>query len=64
MENKHCPRCKAALVCNASDVSNCQCSGLVFTAVQKEQIGTAYTDCLCRKCLIELQQMDKALAFD
>ena len=57
MENKHCPRCNTAFECKADDVLNCQCNGIVFTDTQKERIAVQFNDCLCRKCLLELQQV-------
>lgn len=56
MENKHCPRCNTVFECNAYDILNCQCNGIVFMDTQKEHIAKAFNDCLCRKCLLELQQ--------
>jgi hypothetical protein len=39
-----CPRCSASFVCNAANIQQCQCWGVVQTG------------CLCRNCLLEIQR--------
>lgn len=56
MENKHCSRCNGSFECKAGDILNCQCSGIVFSDAQKEVIARDFSDCLCRKCLLELEE--------
>jgi hypothetical protein len=54
-EQKLCPRCRAAFECKPGNVTQCQCFGIKFTPEQKEYIETRYADCLCRNCLLTLQ---------
>jgi hypothetical protein len=51
-----CPRCKQEFQCQADQIAACGCSGIVFTSAQKEAIGRQYDRCLCRACLLHLQQ--------
>lgn len=55
-EEKSCPRCHAAFECKVGDIGHCQCSGIALTDGEKQFIAERYTDCLCRKCLLELKQ--------
>ncbi len=54
-EQKVCPRCKSAFVCNATDIASCQCSGVILTDYDKATIAKSYNDCLCRNCLLAMQ---------
>ncbi|MFT3979588.1 MAG: cysteine-rich CWC family protein [Ferruginibacter sp.] len=60
-EPKICPRCKKAFECKPADIGNCQCHGLQFTTAAKEFIAKKYDDCLCRQCLMELN--DQTILF-
>lgn len=51
---QNCPRCGATFECRHNDIVHCQCAGISFTPKQLEQLKRTYTDCLCRKCLLEL----------
>ena len=53
-ELKACPRCQRSFECKPGDIGNCQCHGLQFTSATKEFIAKKYDDCLCRQCLLEL----------
>lgn len=55
-EPKSCPRCQQAFECKPGNITECQCFGLQFTAGEREFIGAESGDCLCRDCLIALQQ--------
>ena len=55
-EEKSCPRCHSAFECKVGDITHCQCSGITMTDSEKQFIAERYTDCLCRKCLLELKQ--------
>lgn len=49
---KICPRCGARFEClHNENMAACQCVGVVLTAEQREYLGRAYADCLCRSCL-------------
>lgn len=34
----------------------CQCNGIELNAEMREQIAGAYTECLCRNCLLDIQR--------
>ncbi len=51
-----CPRCKKLFRCTVNEIAACGCSGIAFTDVQKDVIGRQYDGCLCRACLLYLQQ--------
>lgn len=55
-ELKSCPRCQQSFECKVGDVHHCQCSGIRFSEAEKAFIAGRYQDCLCRQCLLELQQ--------
>ncbi|POY37332.1 hypothetical protein C3K47_06085 [Solitalea longa] len=54
-----CPRCNSSFECKAGSITQCQCYGLTFTAEEKDLVADNYTDCLCRKCLLELKREAK-----
>jgi hypothetical protein len=55
-EQKSCPRCGAVFECKVGDISNCQCYGIQLSVAEEAYIATQYSDCLCRNCLLQLQQ--------
>jgi len=55
-EEKYCPRCREAFECKVGDITQCQCYGVRLTQEERSFIDARYQDCLCRKCLGELQQ--------
>ncbi|WP_337041783.1 cysteine-rich CWC family protein [Emticicia sp. 17c] len=50
-----CPRCQQIFMCQASDISQCQCRNVCLTKPQSEYINQQYTTCLCAACLQILQ---------
>ena len=54
MPNKQCARCWGQLFCNRESIQNCQCAGISLTPEQRTLIASLYSDCLCRRCLMEL----------
>lgn len=55
-EQKNCPRCNVAFECKLGDITNCQCYGIELTVEEEAFISSNYGDCLCRSCLLQLQQ--------
>lgn len=60
-ETKYCPRCQQAFECKSGNITECQCFGIQCTEEVAAFVAEKYTDCLCRACLIQLQ--DKAIFF-
>lgn len=54
-EPKSCPRCSALFECKVGNVAECQCNGINFTEEEKHYIAQQYSDCLCRRCLLEMK---------
>ncbi|MCK7556422.1 cysteine-rich CWC family protein [Chitinophaga sedimenti] len=54
-ETKYCQRCQAPFECKVGNILQCQCNGIELTADMREHIANAYTECLCRQCLLEIQ---------
>lgn len=58
--NKHeikvCPRCGQTFACKSGDILKCQCFGISFTEKTQQMIALKYEDCLCRKCLTEINE--------
>ena len=55
-EYKTCPRCGTGFECKAGNVLQCQCYGIVLTATARQQVEQQYSDCLCRSCLVALNE--------
>jgi hypothetical protein len=56
-----CPRCSASFVCNAANIQQCQCWGVVLgvealTYFKQQGFSAQQTGCLCRNCLLEIQR--------
>ncbi len=56
MKEKNCARCGAPFMCNHGNIAKCQCSTVNLSMKTREYIQMTYTDCLCAKCLKELEQ--------
>jgi len=54
-EQKICPRCKTPFDCKPGNITQCQCFGVNLTSDQRKHIEQRYNDCLCRNCLLMLQ---------
>jgi hypothetical protein len=54
-ETKQCPRCKVPFECKVGNITECQCSGITFNEAEKDYVARSYSDCLCRKCLLEIK---------
>lgn len=53
---KVCPRCGAPFVCHHEQPAICQCAGIALTENARAYLRTHYSDCLCRKCLLEVSR--------
>ncbi|MES2630167.1 MAG: cysteine-rich CWC family protein [Bacteroidota bacterium] len=56
-EENRCPRCEDTFQCKVGDVVNCQCSQVTLTPETYRFISANYSDCLCQKCLLELNKL-------
>lgn len=58
MENKvkACQHCHTPFLCQAADISNCQCQHIQLTTEQLHILSTMYNDCLCANCLAALSK--------
>jgi hypothetical protein len=57
-ETKTCQRCNEPFECKPGSITQCQCFGLMLTTEQRAFLEQKYTDCLCRKCLQEIQKLN------
>ncbi len=55
-ETKKCPRCSTPFECKPGNITQCQCYGIPVSAELKAFMEQRYADCLCRNCLLQLQQ--------
>jgi Cysteine-rich CWC len=62
MGDKRCPRCEQPFVCQADNVSVCQCRVIDLSAAEKAWIKAHYADCLCVVCLHTLKDELKQLS--
>ena len=58
-ETKYCPRCSKPFECKPGNITQCQCFGVPISLYDLELIKDAYEDCLCRDCLLELNDKFK-----
>jgi hypothetical protein len=63
-ETKHCPRCMAPFECKAGNIAECQCSSITFSEEEKTYISNTYSDCLCRKCLLDMKHEMRLKSFN
>jgi hypothetical protein len=54
-EQKKCPRCEAPFECKVGDITHCQCYGVQISVEEEAYIRSAFADCLCRNCLLQLK---------
>jgi len=56
-EYKICPRCSASFECRAAEVERCQCAEIELTAATRAYLKKTHYDCLCNRCLAELDRL-------
>ena len=54
-EHKTCLKCSEKFECKLGSILLCQCSEVSLTEDERDYIRTYYQDCLCAKCMKELQ---------
>ena len=55
-EVKFCQRCNAAFECKSGSIIQCQCFDVTLSSEQRAYLEYRYNDCLCKNCLLQLQQ--------
>ncbi len=55
--SKNCLRCHTTFVCNAGNISLCQCNAVQINKRAFQYINANYKDCLCKRCLHEIQDI-------
>lgn len=63
-EEKHCPRCQALFECKLGSINLCQCTKISLNDAERDYISSQFEDCLCAKCLLELQKEYKQKQFE
>ena len=58
-EVKSCPRCEKPFECKVNNITQCQCYGLQISEATQEYLQQTQYDCLCAKCLQELDNIVK-----
>ena len=53
---KICEHCHQPFECKVDQIEECQCYGLELKAEAKIRIADQFTDCLCRACLLILNE--------
>ncbi|MGG9964816.1 cysteine-rich CWC family protein [Ferruginibacter sp. SUN106] len=54
-EDKYCPRCNKVFECKVGNITQCQCYGLSLSDEERAYISTAFSDCICRECLLQMK---------
>ncbi|MDX1971435.1 MAG: cysteine-rich CWC family protein [Candidatus Sumerlaeia bacterium] len=62
MPVKVCGRCGAEFECKPEAIYECQCSAVRLSPVTRERLTVGYADCLCAKCLRDLEEETKDTA--
>jgi hypothetical protein len=55
-ETKACQRCNAPFECKPGAITQCQCFDIMLTVEQRAYLEQRYNDCLCKTCLMQLQE--------
>ena len=55
-EEKSCPRCAANFICNPGNITHCNCYEVKLSANLVQHLSETFGDCVCNKCLYELQK--------
>ncbi|MEM6299566.1 MAG: cysteine-rich CWC family protein [Bacteroidota bacterium] len=56
-EIKYCPRCQNPFECKVSNIMHCQCMHVELSKETSVYLESTEYDCLCRSCLVELNQL-------
>ncbi len=51
---KRCPKCKELFVCKRNNIERCHCKEVELSDKQKVWIEESFSDCLCNKCLRDI----------
>ncbi|MXV50846.1 hypothetical protein GS399_07655 [Pedobacter sp. HMF7647] len=51
-----CERCRSRIECKANSFTKCQCSTVQLKLNEVQYVSENYDDCLCARCLTELQK--------
>jgi len=55
-EDKYCSQCSEVFTCKAGDIMNCQCTEIKLNDETRKFLEKTYYDCLCKKCLVAIDQ--------
>jgi len=56
---KQCERCGNPFECKPLHISECQCANIHLTEKAQAFIQSHFNNCLCKECLLEINQMQK-----
>jgi len=54
--SKICERCHQPFECKMENIMQCQCYGIVLTSQAKQLVSSTFNDCLCKNCLLVLNE--------
>ena len=57
--NKICKRCKTTFDCNSTLIQNCECNTIELSLETKEYLNKTSYDCLCTKCLNQVENFSE-----
>ena len=57
MKMQKCQRCNDLFSCNKNDIDNCQCNSIKLETHTNLFLTKTNYDCLCKNCLIQLNEM-------
>lgn len=54
-EIKTCPRCNKPFECKSGSIAICQCAEVCVSPETREVLAGKYDDCLCKECLMIIE---------
>ncbi len=54
---KTCQRCSNSFICQPENIADCQCSTVVLDQQTRDYLAKTRYDCLCKNCLLTLNEL-------
>lgn len=55
-KEKSCAKCSSKIICNTTDIEQCQCASVPLSNATQLFLSKTYFDCLCKDCLIQINK--------
>ncbi|MFY7732663.1 MAG: cysteine-rich CWC family protein [Bacteroidia bacterium] len=61
---KICKKCQQPFDCNMENIMQCQCYGIALTSHAKQLISNTFSDCLCKNCLLKINEEQRVIQLE